>query len=84
MDYFLSVLSVAHLWLMGNKWKYAPMFGIVVQVIWIYYSISSRQYGLLIGSCVYLLVNIRNTFKWIKESKKVSINDRITRKAGGV
>lgn len=70
MDYAVSALSVVLLWLMGNKWKFAPLFGIAIQGLWIYYAISVKQYGLLIGSVAYLIVHIRNTFKWLREGKK--------------
>lgn len=66
MDYILSGLSILILWLMGNKNKYAPILGILGQILWIYYAISLKQYGLLIGTIGYLIVHIRNAIKWNK------------------
>jgi hypothetical protein len=64
MDWILSIISMVMLWLMGNKNKYAPLIGILSQVLWIYYAISIKQYGLLIGTIGYLIIHIRNAVKW--------------------
>jgi hypothetical protein len=69
MDWILSITSMITLWLMGNKNKYAPIVGIVSQILWIYYAVSIKQYGLIIGTVGYLIIHIRNSFKWIKENK---------------
>lgn len=66
MDWILSIVSMLVLWFMGNKSKYGPILGIAGQVLWIYYAISLRQYGLLIGTVGYLIIHIRNTMKWSK------------------
>jgi hypothetical protein len=50
--------------MMGNKNKKAPIIGIVVQILWIYYAISIRQYGLLVGTLGYTVVHVRNAIKW--------------------
>jgi hypothetical protein len=66
MQWILSGCSVIMLWLMGNKNKYAPMIGIATQLLWIYYCISTRQYGLLAGVIVYTVVHIRNAVMWLR------------------
>ena len=67
MTWLLSITSVIMLWLMGNKNKYAPYVGIGNQVLWVVYVISTKQYGLLLGVLMYLIVHIRNATKWNKE-----------------
>lgn len=69
MDWILSLLSCIMLWMMGNRNKYAPLLGIFAQVLWIYYAISLKQYGLLLGALLYTVVHIRNTILWWKEDK---------------
>jgi len=64
MQWILSACSILMLWLMGNKNRYAPIFGIFVQILWIIYAISLAQYGLLIGVIGYMFVHIRNTYLW--------------------
>ena len=70
MDWILSGLSMIMLWMMGNKNKYAPTVGIINQIFWIYYAISIKQYGLLIGTIGYLVIHIRNAIKWKNEETK--------------
>ena len=68
---FLSIISITHMWLMGNKWKYAPLWGVVMQGFWFYYATQViHDYGLLLGVAGYTTVNIRNAIKWMKEDKK--------------
>ena len=64
MSWLLSITSVIMLWLMGNKNKYAPYVGIFNQGLWIFYVITTKQYGLLLGVIMYLVVHIRNAVKW--------------------
>jgi len=67
MQWILSISSIAMLWLMGNKNKYAPLVGLLSQMLWIYYAISIAQYGLLIGVIGYTIVHIRNSYMWLKK-----------------
>lgn len=64
MSWFLSVITLLHMWLMGNKWKYAPHFGVVIQIPWMIYAIMTEQYGLILGAVGFIIVNTRNAIKW--------------------
>lgn len=64
MDWILSFISMIMLWFMGNKNKYAPFLGIIGQMLWIYYAASLKQYGLLVGTIGYLIIHVRNAYKW--------------------
>jgi hypothetical protein len=67
MSYIMSIMSLVLLYLMGNKWKYAPLFGVVLQVLWFYYSIVIvKDMGLLIGVVGYTVIHVRNSIKWLK------------------
>lgn len=70
MQWILSICSVVMLWMMGNKYKYAPLIGIVVQVLWIFYAISLKQYGLLIGVITYMFVHMRNAYLWLRKGEQ--------------
>ena len=63
---FLSVASMIHLWLMVNKWKWAPLVGIILQLVWVYFAFAEKQHGFLIGSVGFMIVHIRNHIKWTK------------------
>lgn len=66
IDWAISIGSVALLWLMGNKWKYAPLFGVFVQILWFWYVFETKHWGLLAGVIAYTLVHFRNAIKWLK------------------
>ena len=66
MDWALSAISMLVIWLMGNKNKYAPLVGVLGQVLWIYYAWDIEQYGLLAGTIGYLVIHLRNSCKWLK------------------
>lgn len=63
----VSVYAILVLWLMGNKTKWAPVAGVIGQIVWYAYAINDKQYGLLPGITVFTIIHIRNTFKWWKE-----------------
>jgi|WetSurMetagenome_2_1015567.scaffolds.fasta_scaffold907111_1 hypothetical protein len=64
LAWVLSFTSAIMLWMMGNKNKYAPLVGIGNQVLWIVYTVVTKQYGLIPGVLIYLIVHIRNYIKW--------------------
>ena len=62
-----SVLTILVFYLMGNKWKYAPIVGIVCQIFWIWFVILSHSWFLGIATIFILGVHIRNTYLWFKK-----------------
>lgn len=66
LSWILSVLSLLSLWLLGNKNKLGFAVGVINQLLWIYYALLLKQYGLLVGVIAYTIVNIRNWVKWGK------------------
>ena len=65
MTILLSVFSIAMIYAMGCKWKYAPLLGIFTQIFWIIFVIETGQYGLMVGVLGYLIVHIINAYKWM-------------------
>jgi hypothetical protein len=70
----LSAWGIAGIFLMGNKWKYAPAFGFFGQILWFYYVITEHQWGLLPGVIGFTLVYFRNHIKWLKEDASEKCN----------
>jgi len=64
LSWLLSATSGVMLWLMGNKSKWGPRLGLVNQVLWIFYAVWLRQWGLLPGVIVYTLIHARNVMRW--------------------
>lgn len=67
MQIIISIMSIAMIVLMGNKWKHAPLIGLINQIFWAIYLISTKQYGLMISTAAYTFVHIRNYYKWLKD-----------------
>lgn len=65
-ELFISFTSMLMLYLMGSKWKYAPLLGLFNQVLWYILLFQFKQYGLLIGVTGYTIIHIRNTIKWMR------------------
>jgi len=60
-------MSVAVLLLMGNKYWWSPLVGLLTQVVWFIYVFHDRQWGLLLCVIAYTIVHLRNSIKWAKE-----------------
>ena len=74
MGLILSIYGVASTYLIGNKWKYAPMMQLIGQILWAYYAIwCVKDYGLLIGVGFYTAVYALNAWKWVKDEKTTRI-----------
>ena len=68
-SYLLSIISLVTLWLIGNKNKAGFVLGLLNQVLWIWYALMLKQYGLLVGVIAYAAIYIRNLIKWSKDEK---------------
>lgn len=68
-SYLLSIISLVTLWLIGNKNKAGFILGLLNQVLWIWYALMLKQYGLLVGVIAYAVIYIRNLIKWNKDEK---------------
>ena len=67
---FLSIASFVQIWMMGNKWLYAPSFGLFLQLFWFYYAVYIiHDYCFIFGVVGFSSIHIRNQIKWIKENK---------------
>ena len=68
-SYLLSIISLVTLWLIGNKNKAGFVLGLLNQVLWIWYALMLKQYGLLVGVIAYAAICIRNLIKLNKDEK---------------
>jgi len=72
MDWLLSAMSALMLWLMGNHSRWGPALGLCNQVLWMFYAVSRRQWGLLPGIALYTLIHLRNLKRWWQGGKRVN------------
>jgi len=66
IEWTTSILTIAVFYLMGNKWKYAPLLGIITQIFWTIFAIQNQAWGILLATVFILGVHIRNSYKWIR------------------
>jgi hypothetical protein len=66
LQWILNFGSAFMLWTMGSKKKWAPIVGLLIQVVWAVYFIATKQYVLLIGTGMYTVVHTRNAILWLR------------------
>lgn len=67
MSWVVSVISLFVIYLMTKKWKYAPIFGLLGQFVWILYALIEKQYGLFPAIIGYSVVYILAIPKWMRD-----------------
>jgi hypothetical protein len=67
-----SLLTIAVFWLMGSKWKYAPVLGIITQGFWVWYVVLVESWFLGISVVFILGVHIRNSVLWLRGNGKIN------------
>lgn len=70
IPYLLSVISVAQVYLAGNKSKHAWPLLIINQLFWIFWIVVSKNYGFIPLNVVLMFMGYRNYTKWKKEAKE--------------
>lgn len=59
LSLLLSVLTILDYWLLAERKKAGWVIGLAIQPIWVYYAVSIDQYGLIVMSVFYTLINWR-------------------------
>jgi len=57
-----AISAVITVWVYGNKDNYAPLYGMVSNIIWITWSVLSDSYYMLFMCVVITCLNIRKYF----------------------
>jgi len=70
-SWVLATLGVATVFFAGRRKWWAWPIGILAEILWVYYSIISEQYGFIVAAVAYFIVYYRNTRKWYKEKDAV-------------
>lgn len=71
LSFVVPAMGLAKSWVYGNKWKYAPAYGMVVQVGWIIFTLhlGMQALGMICLATTLFFVELRNLIKWMKEAK---------------
>jgi nicotinamide riboside transporter PnuC len=64
MSWVLSLVGITGLVAVGRHkwWGFAIGFG--NEMLWVYFAISRREYGLILGAIMYGTVNVLNMIRW--------------------
>ncbi len=66
MDWIGNILIIIGLWSAGNKWKYAFVFSLIGELIWVFYAVQIKLWSLAFVCAVFALIAGRNIIKWNK------------------
>ena len=65
-SYILSGLGIVTMLLTGRKLAIGWLVGLTNSVLWIIYALTTGNYGFIISSLVFIVVQIRNYLAWTK------------------
>lgn len=68
MDWILFVPTLIADWLIGNRWRYAPLLLAFLQVGWFFWGIEN-SIPIALLSVIYASIQIRNFVKWSNYSE---------------
>ena len=69
-SWILTIVGLTCFILAGRKVWWAWYVGIAGQVLWLVYSITTEQWGFLLGVVAYSLVYGVNAHKWTREHRE--------------
>lgn len=67
MDFIAGILELTGLWLVGKKKWYGFVLNIMGCSLWIYISLKTQLYGLLLVVVPAIIINSINIRKWRNE-----------------
>jgi nicotinamide riboside transporter PnuC len=59
-----SVLTMASMWLMGNRSVWGPYLGLISQVPWLVTTVGAQTWGLLPVFVAMVIIHSRNLLLW--------------------
>jgi nicotinamide riboside transporter PnuC len=69
-SWVLAVIGVAGIYFVGRKKKWAWLWLIFNECLWIIYAVATNQYGFIFAAVAYTLVYIKSFLSWKKEDPK--------------
>lgn len=63
-SWILAAIGITGIWLAGSRNTVGWMIGVLAQVLWIIYAISTKQWGFIASALAYGFVYGRNWLKW--------------------
>lgn len=66
----LAGVGLTGLWLAGNHSVWGWVVGLVAQVLWVAYAVTTGQWGFLVSAAAYGFVYGRNALRWRNEHRR--------------
>lgn len=67
--WLLTAVGLTCFWLAGRKVWWAWYVGLAGQAAWLAYSVTTGQWGFLVGAFAYSMVYARNAATWTREHR---------------
>lgn len=71
-SFILAGLGVVSLILTGRKKKSGWVVALINSGLWVIYAITSGQYGFLMSSAIFIIVQTRNLIAWAKDDREAN------------
>lgn len=64
----MAAFGIATMFFAGKRKWWAWCIGILTEAMWIGYSIVTEQYGFIVAAIAYMIVYVKNTLSWKRET----------------
>jgi hypothetical protein len=78
VSWALSILGATGIFLTGRKKWYGFAVGIANECAWVWYSISTKQWGFIFGSVIYITAYSHGIQNWLSEARRNRIKNMFT------
>lgn len=76
-SWVLSIVGITGFILAGRKVWWSWYINLGCQALWLAYALTTKQYGFLIATIVYIFVFGKNALAWTKEHRNTAIHEPI-------
>ena len=74
MDWALGIIGVVGFWLAGKKIWWSWWVNVACQALWVFYAVTTKQYGFLVATAVYAWVFTGNAVSWTREHREKQLD----------
>ena len=67
-SWVLAVIGVSGIYFVGRKMKWAWLWLIFNECLWIIFALATKQYGFIFAALAYTAVYIKSFLRWSKET----------------
>jgi len=68
-SWVLAVSGVAAIYFVGRKQIWAWIWCICNETMWIFYAVTTKQYGFVFAAIAYSIVYVKSYFHWRREDE---------------